>query len=145
VKTAADGRVIVYCRAAEAESDKASALRKSGVEVVGIAVGRMGKPAPSFILADLAQRGVTHLLVDSGPTLGQSLIDQGLADRAWMIQSSMVIAAPDAPTAPVAPYQEVATIDLSGDRLVEMLNPHSDVFFSAAPSADFNWVREMVS
>jgi len=145
VKTAGDGKVIVYCRANEADSDKAAALRNSGVEVSGIAVGRMGKPAPTFVLQDLAQRGVTHLVVDAGPTLGQSLIDQGLADRIWIIHSPMVIAAPDAPSAPIAPYPEVASFDLRGDRLVEMLNPHSDVFFSATPSADFNWAKEMVS
>ena len=87
---------------------------------------------------------MTHLLVDAGPTLGQSLIDQGLADRIWMIQSPITIGAADAPSAPVAPYQEVTSIDLRGDRLVEMLNPFSDVFFAPAPSADMNWAREMV-
>jgi riboflavin biosynthesis pyrimidine reductase len=145
VKTAGDGRVIVYCRANEADSDKAAALRKSGVEVFGIAVGRMGKPAPTFVLQDLAQRGVTHLVVDAGPTLGQSLIDQGLADRIWVIHSPKTIQAPDAPSAPLAPYPQVASLDLRGDRLVEMLNPHSDVFFSSTPSPDLNLAREMVS
>jgi len=145
VKTAGDGQVIIYCRANEANSDKATALRNCGAQVIGIAVGRMGKPAPAFVLHDLAQRGVTHLVVDAGPTLGQSLIDQGLADRIWVIHSPMIIAAPGAPGAPVAPYPQVAALDLRGDRLVEMLNPHSDVFFSATTSADFIWAKEMVS
>src|SRR5882724_7188662 len=105
----------------------------------------MGKPSPTFVLADLAKRGVTHLVVDAGPTLGQSLIDQGLADRVWVMHSPIVVGAADAPSAPVAPFGEVASIDLKGDRLVEMLNPHSEVFFAPVPSADFNWVREMVS
>ena len=145
MKTAIDAKVIVYCRSTEGDSDKAAALRQAGVEVIGIAVGRMGRPAPTFVLADLAKRGVTHLVVDAGPTLAQNLIDQGLADRVWVIHSPIVIAVPDAPSAPVAPYQEVGDIDLGGDRLVEMLNPFSDVFFTPAPSADLKWVREMVS
>ena len=145
VKTAGEGKVIIYCASTEANSAKAKALMESGVEVVGIVVGRMAKPAPTFVLADLANRGVTHLVVDAGPTLGQSLIDQGLADRVWMIRSSMTIGAADAPSAPIAPYQEVGSIDLRGDRLVELLNPFGDAFFAPAASADLGWAREMVT
>src|SRR6266850_6200593 len=125
---------VVYCTLDASTSDKAHALEERGIHVIGIPVGRMGKPAPKFVLNDLAARGVTHLVVDAGPTLGQSLIDQGLADRIWIIHSPIVIGAPDAPSAPIAPYPEVASLDLRGDRLVEMLNPHSDVFFSSMPS-----------
>jgi diaminohydroxyphosphoribosylaminopyrimidine deaminase/5-amino-6-(5-phosphoribosylamino)uracil reductase len=145
VKTAGEGTVIVYCRGAESDSEKAKALNERGLQVVGVPVGRMGKPAPTFALSDLAKRGVTHLVVDAGPTLGQSLIDQGIADRLWVIHSPLVIAVADAPSAPVAPYQEVASIDLRGDRLVEMLNPFSDVYFAPAPSADLLWAKEMVT
>lgn len=150
VKTAGEGKVIVYCAAADEISSSDPLKRGSlllierGVEVVELPVGRMGKPAPSLVLVDLAKRGVSHLVVDAGPTLGQSLIDQGLADRIWIIESPMTVGAADAPSAPIAPYQEVASLDLRGDRLVEMLNPFSDVFFASAPSADLNWAREMV-
>jgi diaminohydroxyphosphoribosylaminopyrimidine deaminase/5-amino-6-(5-phosphoribosylamino)uracil reductase len=143
VKTSGEGKVIIYCAGAEANSSKAKALRENGVEVVGIAVGRMAKPAPTFVLSDLAERGVSHLVVDAGPTLGQSLIDQGLADRVWIIHSKMTVGAADAPAAAVAPYQEVGSLELRGDRLVELLNPFSDVYFAAVPSVDFNWAREM--
>jgi len=136
---------VVYCTLDASTSDKAHALEERGIHVIGIPVGRMGKPAPKFVLNDLAARGVTHLVVDAGPTLGQSLIDQGLADRIWIIHSPIVIGAPDAPSAPIAPYPEVASLDLRGDRLVEMLNPHSDVFFCSMPSIDFNRAKEMVS
>jgi diaminohydroxyphosphoribosylaminopyrimidine deaminase/5-amino-6-(5-phosphoribosylamino)uracil reductase len=145
VKTAGEGKVIVYCAAAESGSAKAKALKENGVEVVGVVLGRMGKPAPTFVLRDLAKREVTHLVVDAGPRLGQSLIDQGMADRVWIIQSPMRIEAADAPDAPVAPYQEVASLELRGNRLVELLNPFSEVFFAASPSADFVWAKEMVS
>ena len=57
----------------------------------------------------------------------------------------MKIDAPEAPNAPVAPYQQVATLDLRGDRLVEQLNPFSQVFFAPAPSADIIWAKEMVT
>src|SRR6266850_2223447 len=139
VKTAAEGKVIVYCSAGMAKIRGTVPLFEKGIEVVEVPVGRMARPAPTFVLADLAKRGVTHLVVDAGPTLGQSLIDQGLADRLWVIHSPMVVGAADAPSAPIAPYPEVASIDLRGDRLVEMLNPFSDAFFTAAPSADFIW------
>ncbi len=146
VKTAGEGKVVVYCAAEEVEGkiSRTVPLSERGVEVVAVARGRMGRPGPMLVLADLAKRGVTHLLVDAGPTLGQSLIDQGLADRVWMIQSPMVVGEKDAPDAPVAPYREVGSVDLRGDRLVEMLNPFSDVFFAAEESADLKWVREMV-
>jgi len=144
VKTAGDGNVIIYCDTTENNSHKAKTLHEAGLEVVGIAMGRMGKPSPKFVLADLAKRGVSHLLVDAGPTLGQSLIDQSLADRVWIIHSPMKIDSPQAPSAPVAPYQEVATLNLHGDRLVELLNPFSEVFFAPAPSPDIAWAKEMV-
>jgi len=153
VKSAGDGKVIVY--RASPPSDEISRddplkrgsllLIERGVEVVEVSIGRMGKPAPTLVLADLAKRGVTHLLIDAGPTLGQSLIDQGIPDRVWLIKSPIVIGADDAPSAPIAPYQEVASLDLRGDRLVELLNPFSDVFFTSAPSADMQWAKEMVT
>ncbi|HEV8603841.1 MAG TPA: bifunctional diaminohydroxyphosphoribosylaminopyrimidine deaminase/5-amino-6-(5-phosphoribosylamino)uracil reductase RibD [Tepidisphaeraceae bacterium] len=144
VKTAGEGKVIVYCAAQEGKISRNVPLIERGVEVVAVARGRMGRPGPTLVLADLAKRGVTHLLVDAGPTLGQSLIDQGLADRVWVIRSPMVVGEKDAPDAPVAPFAEVGSVDLRGDRLVEMLNPFSDVFFAEAESADLKWVREMV-
>jgi diaminohydroxyphosphoribosylaminopyrimidine deaminase/5-amino-6-(5-phosphoribosylamino)uracil reductase len=145
VKTSGEGKVIIYCANAEANSSKAKVLRENGVEVVGVAVGRMGKPALTFVLSDLAGRGVSHLVVDAGPTLGQSLIDQGLADRVWTIYSQKTIGAADAPAAAVAPYEQVGSVELGGDRLVELLNPFSEVFFAATPSADLGWVKEMVT
>ncbi|HEV8293679.1 MAG TPA: bifunctional diaminohydroxyphosphoribosylaminopyrimidine deaminase/5-amino-6-(5-phosphoribosylamino)uracil reductase RibD [Tepidisphaeraceae bacterium] len=153
VTSAGDGKVIVY-RASPPKAEISSGdplkrgsllLIERGVEVVEVPTGRMGKPTPTIVLADLAKRGVTHLVVDAGPTLGQSFIDQGIADRIWLIKSPIVIGADDAPSAPLAPYPEVASLDLRGDRLIEMLNPFSDVFFARAPSADMNWAKEMVS
>src|SRR2546423_13979986 len=66
------------------------------------------------MMEDLARRGVTHLLVDAGPTLGQSLIDQNLADRVWVIHSKMVVGEKDAPDAPVAPWRGGGSIDVAG-------------------------------
>ena len=152
VNTANEGKVIVYCAPENDEISRNVPLKRGtfllierGLEVVEAPLGRMGRPSPTFVLADLAKRGVTHLLVDAGPTLGQSLIDQALADRIWMIQSPITIAAADAPAAPIAPYPQVDSIDLHGDRLIEMLNPHSDVFFAQQSSADMRWVRDMLS
>jgi diaminohydroxyphosphoribosylaminopyrimidine deaminase/5-amino-6-(5-phosphoribosylamino)uracil reductase len=146
VASTSEGKLIVYCTPeAAAEKRGSLVLIDRGIEVVPLPVGRMGKPSPTLMLKDLVARGVTHLLADAGPTLAQSLIDQSLADRVWIIHSPTVVGQKDAPTAAVAPYQEVASIDVAGDRLVELLNPYSDVFFAPHASADLIWVREMLA
>jgi diaminohydroxyphosphoribosylaminopyrimidine deaminase/5-amino-6-(5-phosphoribosylamino)uracil reductase len=143
VSTAGEGQVIIYCLAETLDSSRASALRERGVEVVPLITGRMGKPAPSRMLRDLFQRGVTHLLVEPGPTLAQNLIDYGLVDRIWIFQSPMTIDDPAAPAAAFSPYQEIASIDLNGDRLLEILNPFSDVFFAPIASPDVGWAKSL--
>src|SRR5437899_38830 len=137
VNTANEGKVIVYCAPENDEISRNVPLKRGtfllierGLEVVEAPLGRMGRPSPTFVLADLAKRGVAHLLVAAGPTLGQTPLDQALADRIWIIQSPITLAAADAPAAPIAPYPQVDSIDLHGDRLIEMLNPHSHVFFA---------------
>jgi diaminohydroxyphosphoribosylaminopyrimidine deaminase/5-amino-6-(5-phosphoribosylamino)uracil reductase len=137
VTTAAESKVIIYCLAETLDSSRAAALRERGVEVVPLITGRMSKPAPSLMLKDLAQRGVTHLLVDAGPTLAQNLIDYGLVDRVWIFHSPMLINDPTAPSAASTPFREIASVDVGGDRLVELLNPFSEVFFAPTPSPDF--------
>jgi hypothetical protein len=55
----------------------------------------------------------------------------------------MTIDDPAAPAAAFSPYQEIASVDLKGDRLVEILNPFSDVFFAPIASPDIGWAKSL--
>jgi len=93
------------------------------------------------VLEPLAHFGVTHVLVECGPTLAHTFLTRGLADRVWVIRSTTVhVNEPTAPAGVGVPSSYVRTgeLNVDGDHLTEYLNPSSPVFFSAEPSADFN-------
>jgi diaminohydroxyphosphoribosylaminopyrimidine deaminase/5-amino-6-(5-phosphoribosylamino)uracil reductase len=80
------------------------------------------------------------LLIEPGPTLARALFDQGnLVDRLWIMRSPKQVNDPTAPSAIEVPGQYVRTGELriGDDTLTEYLNPQSDVYFAAEPSADF--------
>jgi riboflavin biosynthesis pyrimidine reductase len=83
---------------------------------------------------------ITHLLVEPGPTLAQSFLDDNLADRLWVFQSPRRLNDPTAPAAAAIPPGFIPTgqLTLAGDTLTEYLNTGSPVFFANTPSAD--WV-----
>ena len=81
--------------------------------------------------------GVTQLLVEAGPTLARSFLDQNLADRVWIFRSPGAMNEATAPAAAEVPFPATAQEQFGRDVLTEHLNPHSDVFFAADPSADF--------
>ena len=97
------------------------------------------------VLHDLSHMvGLTHLLVEPGPTLARTFVDQGLADRIWLFRSPDRIDADGAPRAVPVPeaWVQAGRLDVGGDTLTEYLNPASPVFFAAEPSADFVLARE---
>ncbi|MBM3585976.1 MAG: bifunctional diaminohydroxyphosphoribosylaminopyrimidine deaminase/5-amino-6-(5-phosphoribosylamino)uracil reductase RibD [Alphaproteobacteria bacterium] len=64
----------------------APALESLGVELVAIEAGVDGRLAPAAVLAALARRGITRLLVEGGPRVATSFLAAGLVDRvAWTI------------------------------------------------------------
>jgi riboflavin biosynthesis pyrimidine reductase len=87
--------------------------------------------------------GITHLLVEPGPTLASSFLGDAVADRVWVIRSPCRIDDEAAPMAAPVPPDYVASgeIDLAGDQLAEYLNPHSNVYFGPHPSADFMLIQ----
>jgi len=110
----------------------------SGVVGQAVPIGEDRRLALAAVLRELATRyNMTHLLVECGPTLAQSFIDQNLADRVWVIRSALAIGQVAAPTAVEVPYPLTAQVMLDGDTLSEYLNPSSPVFFDKTPSADF--------
>lgn len=89
LRTPADSRIaetsdrvptVIYCRAS---GERAEALRDRGVEVVPTEVSRRGLDLGA-VAADLAERGVSGVLVEPGPTLAAGLMVVGLADR-WSL------------------------------------------------------------
>jgi riboflavin biosynthesis pyrimidine reductase len=114
-------------------------LRESPADLTG----RLALPAliQSDKLAD-----VTHLLVEPGPTLARSFFNAGAADRLWVIESPQRVDDPTASPAPAAAtipsrYIKTGELTLDGDVLTEYLDPESDLFFAAEPSADFVMIQ----
>ncbi len=56
-------------------------LAAAGVETVRVARDARGRPDIAAVLAELARRGITRLLVEGGARVHASFLDRGLADR----------------------------------------------------------------
>jgi diaminohydroxyphosphoribosylaminopyrimidine deaminase / 5-amino-6-(5-phosphoribosylamino)uracil reductase len=138
-KTARDGHaVIVFCSKEGAEySGTRAPLAALGVEIRPLSSTAPGRLDLQQMLRAAGTMGITHLLVEPGPTLAASFLQQGLADRIWVFRSPRAIDEPTAPAATNVPYPSVAQADVQGDQLSEYLNPASPLFFAAEPSADF--------
>jgi diaminohydroxyphosphoribosylaminopyrimidine deaminase/5-amino-6-(5-phosphoribosylamino)uracil reductase len=68
-------------------------LAELGVETVGSAHDETGRIDMGAMLAELAKRGVTRLLVEGGPTAQTAFLERGLADRIELFTSPMVLGA----------------------------------------------------
>jgi diaminohydroxyphosphoribosylaminopyrimidine deaminase/5-amino-6-(5-phosphoribosylamino)uracil reductase len=140
VRTARQQRVFVHFDRylADAERKKMHALREVGVEPFMVNSTHAGLRLDE-VLNNLAGFGVTHVLVECGPTLATSFLEQlELTDRVWLIRSPMQAAADALPGVGVpASFVKTGQINLDGDRLTEFLNPNSPLFFAPDPSADF--------
>ncbi len=138
------GEVVVFCsRDAYRQSPRVAELQQIGVDVVPVKPDPRGAGGISIddVLFDLDNWG-EHVLVEAGPTLARSFLDQNLADRVWVIHSPTRIDDDSAPSATHVDYPSVAEADLGGDRVIEYLNPNSPVYFAPMPSADFVIVTE---
>ncbi len=118
---------------------RAAALRACGVEVHETAGEERGRVALPEVLNRLAHElGVTHLLVEGGPTIHASFLRQHLADRAWVVRSPMRVGAPNAPSAALLSdeFEPTFALGLAPDELREYLNRQSPVFFRASASVE---------
>ena len=88
------------------------------------------------VLRVLGQLQITHLLIEPGPRLARAFLQQNLADRIWVIRSSVPLNESNAPIAPQVPCPEALVRDLGIDTLSEYLNPASEVFFANAASPE---------
>jgi diaminohydroxyphosphoribosylaminopyrimidine deaminase/5-amino-6-(5-phosphoribosylamino)uracil reductase len=137
VRTIDRGRIIEYCSKEAADrSGTRCALAACGVEIHPISSDRPGRLNLQQVLQHIGSLGVTHLLVEPGPTLAQSFIEQGLWNRAWVFRSPNAIADASAPSAVGLPMKPIAEKSLNGDVLAEYLN-NDELLAGPYPSADF--------
>ena len=131
------GPVLVFCSKEAAEySGTRVPLAALGVEICPLPSDGPGRLNLSAVLSELGRRGLTHLLVEPGPTLATTFLGQNLADRVWVIQSSKQIEDTSAPSAAKVNYPVATRAELEDDVLLEHLNPQSAVFFHADRSPD---------
>jgi diaminohydroxyphosphoribosylaminopyrimidine deaminase/5-amino-6-(5-phosphoribosylamino)uracil reductase len=141
VRTIDQGRVIDFCSKEAADySGTRAALASVGVEIHAVSSDGPGRLSLEQVLSQVARLGVTHLMVEPGPTLARRFMECGCWDRAWVFRSSRKIDDPTAPAAVGAPANAVAQTTIDGDVLTEYLNPDG-VYFGPFPSADFVWVE----
>lgn len=96
-----------------------------------------------FIHSYTGRDGPTHVLVEPGPKLAESLLNW--VDRLWVFRCQAE--SPEGLKAPRIPnhFLPVATLNLAGDILTEYLNTQSPAFFAPVPSADFVLAQEDVA
>lgn len=119
------------------KSDAARALISLGVTVTGMPLDSSGRIDLREVLAHLGSLGVTHLLVEPGPTLARSFLAENLADRVWIFRSPNPVGDSAAASAIPVNYPETGSATHEGDVLTEYLNPASAVFFSLDRSPEF--------
>jgi diaminohydroxyphosphoribosylaminopyrimidine deaminase/5-amino-6-(5-phosphoribosylamino)uracil reductase len=74
-------------------SDGGDALRAGGVEIVRTSRDARGRPDVGAVLNDLADRGVTRLLVEGGAGVHAAFLDRGFADRIELFRAPIVLGA----------------------------------------------------
>ncbi len=87
-QTAQEVPTLVYTVA-----DGGGALEACGVQIVRVAKDVAGRPKLETVLADLAGRGITRLLVEGGAALHAAFLNGGLADRLEVFSAPMILGA----------------------------------------------------
>jgi diaminohydroxyphosphoribosylaminopyrimidine deaminase / 5-amino-6-(5-phosphoribosylamino)uracil reductase len=88
VRTAHETPVWVFSeRGTDAQRD---ILAAAGVEIVR-APGQAGRLDPSAVLKLLAERGITRLIIEGGPTLAGAFVTADLVDEAVLFQSPTAV------------------------------------------------------
>lgn len=139
VRTIDRGQVEIFCSKEAAKfSGTRAVLAACGVRIHAISSDSPGRLNLNDLLQQLGSQGVSHLLVEPGPTLAASFLDAALWDRAWVFRSPLALSEPTAPAAPPIPSNAVKIADatIDGDILTEYLNPAA-AYAGPFGSADF--------
>jgi diaminohydroxyphosphoribosylaminopyrimidine deaminase/5-amino-6-(5-phosphoribosylamino)uracil reductase len=86
VRTAKETPTIVFTVA-----NGGGTLVASGVDIVKVARDPRGRPDIGAVLAELARRGATRLLVEGGAGVHATFLDRGLADRLEVFRAPIVL------------------------------------------------------
>jgi diaminohydroxyphosphoribosylaminopyrimidine deaminase/5-amino-6-(5-phosphoribosylamino)uracil reductase len=70
-----------------------SALAECGVDIVKVARDACGRPDLGAVLAELALRGITRLLVEGGAGVHASFLDRGYVDRLELFRGPLALGA----------------------------------------------------
>lgn len=74
-------------------ADGGDALAARGVEIVRVTRDARGRPHVGAILTELANRGITRLLVEGGASVHASFLDRRFADRLEVFRAPLVLGA----------------------------------------------------
>jgi diaminohydroxyphosphoribosylaminopyrimidine deaminase / 5-amino-6-(5-phosphoribosylamino)uracil reductase len=85
-QSAAETPVAVFTTA-----DDGSALAACDVEVVKVRRDARGRPDVALVVAELAGRGITRLLVEGGAAVHASFLDRGLVDRLELFRGPLIL------------------------------------------------------
>lgn len=66
-------------------------LEAAGIEIVRVRRDARGRPDLALVLAELAGRGITRLLVEGGASVHAAFLDRGFADRIALFRSALVL------------------------------------------------------
>jgi diaminohydroxyphosphoribosylaminopyrimidine deaminase/5-amino-6-(5-phosphoribosylamino)uracil reductase len=143
VRTASQSPPMVCCgqSAFDEKADLISRMNSFQVEVLPLRVEADGRLSLDDLLDKLGKRGLTHLLVEPGPTLAESFLRRNLADRVWIFRSPKRIGPEKSPEAAKIDYPATGSVPLDGDELTEYLNPVGSAFYARQKSADLAMVK----
>ena len=109
-----------------ADADRAALMKGAGATVIDLPPVAGGRISPDMILAALAERGITRVLLEAGSALTASFMDAGLIDEIAWFRAAAVMGGDGMPAiAPMAvnspenapKFRRIDTIDLDGDVL----------------------------
>ncbi len=80
-------------------ASRRTALTRPGVEVVSVPSASNGRPQPEAVLALLADRGVTSILIEGGSKVLGAYFDAGVVHAVAAVVAPMIIGGRDAPGA----------------------------------------------
>jgi diaminohydroxyphosphoribosylaminopyrimidine deaminase/5-amino-6-(5-phosphoribosylamino)uracil reductase len=94
VKTAKERKLIVIA-GESASADTQKAMEEKGAEVVRVPCtkDRFRKPIIADAMRELGKRGITRLLVEGGPMLSASLLQNDLVDEAVVVRAPVTLGA----------------------------------------------------
>ncbi len=79
--------------------ERLAAYRRAGVEIVELAPGRDGYPDPVDMLRELADRGLTRVLVEGGSHIAAAFLRRDLVDRVAWFRAATVVGGDGVPAA----------------------------------------------